>query len=215
MFVFGHAGLTLGSALLLAGLWRKNSRQKTGGKAGPAAPPASAGSPAPAKRAAADDRGPLLRLAGFVDIRVLLIGALLPDIIDKPIGRFFFQGYFSNGRIYAHTILFFAVLAAGGLLLYAARHRTWLLALAYGTFTHLILDEMWKNTHTLFWPLYGFSFGRHPIAFWSWVERLWNSVSSNPWVLTPEIIGGIIVAWLAWRLVRRRTLLAFLKHGRV
>jgi inner membrane protein len=213
MFIFGHVGLTLGSAVVLAGIFHKNGRKKTGEKARPEAPGAAAGPPSPAKSAA--ERGWLMRLAGFVDIRVLLIGALLPDIIDKPIGRYFFQDYFSNGRIYAHTILFFVILASGGLLLYSARHRTWLLALAYGALTHLILDEMWKSPRTLFWPLYGFSFEREPVSFWPWMERLWHNVSTNPWVLTPEIVGVIIVAWLGVRLLQRKNLFAFIRYGRV
>ena len=60
-------------------------------------------------------------LARRVDIRLLAIGSLLPDIIDKPVGQVFFRGTFSDGRIFSHTLLFLALVSLGG---YARRRRT-------------------------------------------------------------------------------------------
>ena len=40
---------------------------------------------------------------GGIDYRVLLVGSLLPDIIDKPVGQVLFHDTFSNGRIFCHT----------------------------------------------------------------------------------------------------------------
>jgi membrane-bound metal-dependent hydrolase YbcI (DUF457 family) len=154
-------------------------------------------------------------LAGRIDIRILLIGSLLPDIIDKPIGRFFFREIFHNGRIFSHTLLFLIIITAGGVILYRTSKKTWLMALACGTFTHLIFDGMWMSPHTLLWPLYGFSFGKHPVSVWSWIASVLHQVAANPWALIPETAGIIIIAWFAWQLARRKKLLAFLRYGRV
>ena len=215
MFVFGHAGLTLGSAILLTGFRTRNRKLETCEKAGLEIPRASPSPPVSQEGVAATGGRRLMYLAGLVDIRVLLIGSILPDIIDKPIGRLFFQDFFYNGRIYAHTLLFFVILTAGGWLLYWARHKTWLLALAYGTFTHLIFDAMWTTPRTLLWPLYGLSFGKYPSSIWSWIEDLFHELYYRPWVLIPELVGALIIAWLVWQLARRRKLLALLKHGRI
>ena len=39
------------------------------------------------------------------DLFLLVVGSLLPDIIDKPLGLILYHG-FGNGRLYAHTLLF-------------------------------------------------------------------------------------------------------------
>ncbi|MFP3975182.1 MAG: hypothetical protein ACLFVK_03050, partial [Dehalococcoidia bacterium] len=57
-------------------------------------------------------------IARVIDYRIALIGSMLPDIIDKPLGIYIFTETFSNGRIYAHTLLFFLVLLLIGLFRY-------------------------------------------------------------------------------------------------
>nr|WP_292468287.1 metal-dependent hydrolase [Methanolobus sp.] len=41
-----------------------------------------------------------------IKYRYVAFGSLLPDIIDKPIGRFLFADSIANGRIFAHTLVF-------------------------------------------------------------------------------------------------------------
>jgi hypothetical protein len=154
-------------------------------------------------------------LAERIDIRILLIGSLLPDIIDKPIGRFFFRDTFNNGQIYGHTLLFLIVLIAGGLILYLTRRKNWLLVLAFGTLFHLILDVMWTSPRTFFWPLYGFSFPKYPASLLSWIESLLKHLITYPWTLIPEIIGLVIIAWFLWQLVKRKKSLRLLRYGRI
>jgi len=86
------------------------------------------------------------------------LGSLLPDIIDKPVGQFFFRDTFSNGRIFCHTLLFLILITLAGLCLYRSRGKTWLLGFSFGTFMHLIQDQMWLEPRTFLWPLYGFAF---------------------------------------------------------
>ena len=61
---------------------------------------------------------------------------MFPDIIDKPLALWGFGG----GRSITHTLLVFLLVAVTGAYLYLNHRKTWLLAIAIGMFTHLILD---------------------------------------------------------------------------
>ena len=49
-----------------------------------------------------------------IDYRAVLVGSILPDIIDKPIGAYLFRSTFHNSRIFAHTLLFSVLLMLMG-----------------------------------------------------------------------------------------------------
>ena len=54
----------------------------------------------------------------ITDPTFLAIGALLPDLIDKPLGRVIFAHGIANGRIIGHTLFFSLILFMMGLYLY-------------------------------------------------------------------------------------------------
>jgi membrane-bound metal-dependent hydrolase YbcI (DUF457 family) len=152
-------------------------------------------------------------LADHADLRLLLVGSLLPDIIDKPVGQFFFRETFSNGRIFSHTLAFLALISIIGLYFYRRSGRTWLLALSFGTFTHLVFDQMWRAPHTLLWPAYGLVFEKVDVT--NWAPRMLHALLTDPQVYLPELAGAAILIWFAQSLVRRRRVFAFLKCGKV
>ncbi|MGI9609435.1 MAG: metal-dependent hydrolase [Acidimicrobiia bacterium] len=122
-----------------------------------------------------------------MDLRVLLFGAVLPDLIDKPIGSILFTDYFDTGRIYAHTLLFavgilalvMAVTRRGS----AARKR-WM-ALPIGVFLHLLLD-MPLEAELLWWPFLGFEF---PSFAEGALVDLIAYLLTSPWVVAQELLG--------------------------
>jgi inner membrane protein len=134
---------------------------------------------------------------------------MLPDIIDKPVGLLFFGSTFHNGRIFSHTIIFLLLLLIPGLWLYWGKKSGWLLALATGVLAHLVLDQMWLNSQTLFWPLYGWGFPKYDDSdvFWAWLRIL----RSDPGVYVQEIMGVIILIWLATVLHLHKGLTRFLR----
>jgi len=146
-----------------------------------------------------------------MDTRLLLVGALLPDIIDKPVGLFFLRDIFGHGRLFSHTLLFFALFALAGLYLYLRHNRGWMLVLAFGTFTHLLLDQMWLTPTTLFWPFSGFAFEKGDPA--GWVPGILHALLTNPEVYVPELVGAAILLWFGLTLVRRRKVSAFIRYG--
>ncbi|HMK47224.1 MAG TPA: metal-dependent hydrolase, partial [Methanocella sp.] len=93
-----------------------------------------------------------------VDYRLVVVGSMLPDIIDKPIGHYLFYSTFENGRIFAHTMAFAILLT--GVCIYVERRQ--LLAgarfIALASILHIIEDQMWNTRQTLFWPLLGWEF---------------------------------------------------------
>src|SRR5665647_1657031 len=58
------------------------------------------------------------QLRTIIDPTYLVIGSLLPDLIDKPLGLIIFPSTIANGRMIAHTLLFSFTLFLIGLYLY-------------------------------------------------------------------------------------------------
>lgn len=96
-----------------------------------------------AARGALKDKLPVLR-----PLYPLLLGALLPDLIDKP----FWQLLDGPPRGLAHSVI---VLAFGFYVLYRLlpRHRAILTTVAVGAAFHLVED--WPFLQVLTWPLLG------------------------------------------------------------
>lgn len=207
MLVFGHTGITLGTAALLAGVLGNSRLSKTTrNEAIESSPHHSYVVP---KRKASW----LTYLGSHIDIRLLLIGSLLPDIIDKPVGQFFFRATFNNGRIFCHTLLFLILVTVAGIYLYRCYSKTWLLTFSFGTLTHLIFDQMWCAPRTLFWPILGLTFQRADIS--NWMPDIFQALLTNPVVYLPELVGAVILIWFAWLLLHRRNIYSFIKYGQV
>lgn len=129
-----------------------------------------------------------------VDLRFLAVGALLPDLIDKPIGTVLFRETVGTGRWVGHTLALATVVMAVVLLTTrrGRRRRAWM-ALAVGALLHLLLDGMWSTPEVLFWPFFGFEFPPGPPEYWSgFFGRLFDS----PWTLAGEVVGLAYLGWL-------------------
>jgi inner membrane protein len=185
MLPFGHVGITLGAATILNGAIN-NRHSKISWFAS---------------------------LSRYIDIRLLLVGSLLPDIIDKPIGQYLLRNIFSNGRIFSHSLLLLILISAVGFYLYRRRRQVWMISLAAGTFTHLVLDEIWRAPATLFWPLLGFTYEK--IELTDWLSNMFRELFSNPGVYIPEIVGLAILLWFGLALVRRKGVSVFIRYGKV
>ena len=148
-----------------------------------------------------------------IDLRLLVFAALLPDVIDKPLGHYILPDVFDSGRIFAHTLLFTLILGALGTWLYRKRERIWGLTLALGSASHLVLDSMWQTPETLFWPAFGWEFpSSGVIDLW---RTLWQALTSHPSVYVPEIIGIAVFVFIGLRLITKRRLRHFLRQGRI
>lgn len=138
------------------------------------------------------------KLRTIIDPKYLAIGALLPDLIDKPIGKLIFASTFANGRIISHTLLFILSLFLVGLYLYEKKKDIKVLSLASGSFFHLMEDQMWTTPKTLFWPFLGLKFPKDQMdntGIEYLTRMLENSFTFQISLSSiPEIMGiGIIV----------------------
>ena len=208
MILLGHVGITLGAAVLLKGAMTKTAPHWATEHLG-ASPKIGGGQSSPVNRIASW----IISLGNHVDIRLLLIGSLLPDIIDKPVGQYFFRETFSNGRIFSHTLLFLILIALAGVFAYRRYRKNWLLILSFGTFTHLIFDQMWRMPQTLLWPLFGFTFPKYSLT--NWVPNIFQLLLTDPATYVPELVGGAILILFVWVLLSNRRLFAFIRRGRV
>lgn len=110
----------------------------------------------------------------------LIIGALIPDIIDKPLS--FFQ--IGNGRFLGHAP--FLYLIAFGLILFTFQKKYIVYSLFFGIAFHLILDI--PNIPIL-WPFISYDFQPHDAYISNWLI----SLLTDPLIVSTEIIGLFII----------------------
>jgi hypothetical protein len=148
-----------------------------------------------------------------IDYRLVLIGSVLPDLIDKPIGRILFAEAFNSGRIFAHTLLF--VLGLYGISSYhwyKYRKIGWLVV-AESCLLHDVFDTIWTIPQTFFWPFLGWEFYTNPEE--QWLASVLTKLITDPLVFVPEFIGLMIVLYTVWQLTAHRKLKSFLKNGKL
>jgi len=117
-----------------------------------------------------------------IDYRLVMLGALVPDLGDAPLGgaRVF------HSLVAAVAILVVVMLAT----VHRRRVRRRLLALPIGVFLHLVLDGAWTSTRTFWWPFLGTSLPRIAIPS-----------AAHPVALTcvEEAAGAAVLVWGAYR----------------
>jgi LexA-binding, inner membrane-associated putative hydrolase len=142
-----------------------------------------------------------------VEKRAFFLGALLPDLIDKPL--FYIPFWLTGGRsaaarilsgthLWAHTCLFLLVLVAAARITRSLPLR----AVAIGVATHLALDcvVLSMGLGTLLWPLLGWHFPAYPFKHFG--QHL--ATILNPITLAGELLGAAVLLW-DWRKARRLT----------
>lgn len=120
------------------------------------------------------------------DYRLVLLGTILPDLIDKPLGLVLGL----DSRLWGHTLLFFVMLALLDRLP-ALRGIGWL---GVGVGTHLLLDQIWEAPAVVLWPALGWAFPTGALS----VEFYWYVLLTDPVVQLGEAVGIAILAGFAW-----------------
>ena len=150
-----------------------------------------------------------------MDLRWLAVGALLPDIIDKPIASILWNDVFRTHRVFSHALL--APVLALALVMVSTRRSTAgrkaAIVVVLGWFVHLVLDGVWASPGGFLWPLFGFDFP--PIAG-SQFGTLLGDMLSNPLVWVGEAMGAAYLVYL-WRarLSEPGDLRRFFRTGRI
>ena len=140
-----------------------------------------------------------------VDFRLVLLGGILPDLIDKPLGAVLGL----EARLWAHTLLFLAILTLLSRLP-TLRALQWV---AFGDAVHLLVDLMWEQPNVALWPAFGWGFppGTQSLAGY------FQILLTNPYVQFGEIVGAaiLVAAALHYGMTSWTRLKAFLSDGRL
>ncbi|UGV40612.1 metal-dependent hydrolase [Methanococcoides orientis] len=142
-------------------------------------------------------------LKRHLDYRFIALGALLPDLIDKPIGRILFEDVFASGRLFAHTLVFVIVILVAGYVYFRHRGDSRIMLVAGASFLHLLEDRMWMAPQTFFWPVFGWEFAQGH-SYGSFLEYFMNIARHvySPdfsFALISEISGLLIVLFLVYK----------------
>jgi hypothetical protein len=201
MFFFGHIGITVGVAKACE-LYFTRRREKVSDSFVSQAEIPDDGREK--FRAGTDEPIPFR-----IDYRIVIIGSILPDLIDKPLFLLLGDSFALSGRDYAHTLLFFFLLLTGGILL--LKMRT-LMAAGSGfiRLMHLLLDTIMECAG---YPLLAVLGPIRGSTVSGWIGDRWYSIFTEPAVYVPEIIGLVILSIFFIRLVRHRRILAFVGKG--
>ncbi len=141
-----------------------------------------------------------------VDVRLLVVGAVLPDLVDIPLGLMAGGG----AQLWMHTLA--APVVVGSVALIVTRRggaRKPVMTVVVAMLFHLLLDGMWTDKEVFLWPL----FGPMTPAGTVWWPR--STLWGDPWVWVRETSGVAYLGWLAagHGLFRREGLRRFLGDG--
>lgn len=138
-----------------------------------------------------------------VDVRFLFLGALLPDLIDMPIGTLIFESRFATGELWFHSLTLASVYMVVVLTTTRrGRRRRAFMAVGVGWLLHLLLDAMWVNQESFGWPFFGLEIPMGESPYW---PLAWDRALSDPWRWVKEAVGlgYLIWLWLALGLGQR------------
>jgi membrane-bound metal-dependent hydrolase YbcI (DUF457 family) len=85
----------------------------------------------------------------------IVLGSILPDLIDKPVGELLFPSSIGYGRIFFHSLTFVILFAIAATFTFRTRWALPLGAISAGMLVHQLLDGMWWEPRNWFWPFLG------------------------------------------------------------
>lgn len=112
------------------------------------------------------------------DLRLLAVGALLPDVVDAPFGG---ARAFHSLTV---SVLAFVVVVLATIGRRVVRQR-WL-AVPIGMMLHLIADGAFALTQVFWWPFSGLDLGDEPLP----------SVARGWWNVPLEVAGALGIVWV-------------------
>ena len=152
--------------------------------------------------AEAVENGPA-KASGHIDYRLVAIGSLLPDLVDRAQRTAFRVRRSSPDQHFlGHTLLLNLPLLFAGMYFWRRRRDARLLSMSGAAMTHLLVDPVIRSPGTLLWPLFGLEFPGAP------------GLSPRLTVLT-QIAAATAVVLTIFGLQRQKRLRELLSSGRL
>jgi len=133
----------------------------------------------------------VLGLLFRLNLAVIVLCGILPDLVDKPLAAMGIGG----GRYIGHTLLF-AVVISGAFFLWKKKYG---LAAIIGLLSHLLLDL--NNFIPWFYPFKDYNFSDSRFDFIEWIHQ-YLGFSRIGYELIGLVVVGLL-AFIGWRLYRR------------
>jgi membrane-bound metal-dependent hydrolase YbcI (DUF457 family) len=132
------------------------------------------------------------RVGTGAGVAAAVAGAILPDLIDKPLGYLLLGGNLHQGRIFCHTLVVAVLLLAAALL--AGRKKEWDLPLLFagGFLLHQLLDLMWQTPVHWLYPFLGPFPAVVPLDFFRW-SLMAELTSVSEWVFLLPVLVVVIM----------------------
>lgn len=127
-----------------------------------------------------------------------IIGAILPDLIDKPVGHILLADSLNYGRLLTHGLWVALMLLILGIV-YLKSHPA-LFGLSLGVILHQILDGMWFYPANWLFPLLGPFVGEGSGT--SWVQALLRELT-NPFEWLFFMIVAVVLGYIYQETLRR------------
>jgi len=83
------------------------------------------------------------------------LGSVLPDLVDKVLGRIIFSSSLDNGRIFFHSLWIVLLFAIVGLVVWNYYRSFSFLVVGFGVLLHQLADLMWTSPVSWYYPLLG------------------------------------------------------------
>ncbi|WP_455391960.1 metal-dependent hydrolase [[Eubacterium] cellulosolvens] len=145
-----------------------------------------------------------------IDLRIIAVFAVLPDIFDKVLGHLIFRESINNGRLFSHTLVFLVIFVVIFFLVLGANWWVY----SFPILTHQLFDHLWTDPETWFWPAFGWGFQYKDINPW---ENWLSALIHNPYIQLTELLGLIVllVIFIIYELYKKENLLRVMKTGNI
>ena len=152
------------------------------------------------------------RLVWAIDYRLILIGALIPDVIDKPL-VFLVNPHFVNSslRSIGHSLVGVAVMLSLVWVVTRGWQRMPILSFGAALLVHLLFDRIWEMPEVLEWPVRGLVLPMQDIPFSHWYRVHFSQLPTT----LPDLIGIALLFLFAGQMIRNRSVIRFFKTGQV
>ena len=91
--------------------------------------------------------------SNFVDYRIVMVGSILPDIIDKPLVQIIYGLQYHSGHFIAHSFVFSVALISIGIILLILKRTKNFFLLGICCLIHQLFDKL-MLLPSVFLPIY-------------------------------------------------------------